>query len=70
MITKAMQLSMNFKNTNKNYSLFHQNNLDLKLKCLLMSHHVESQKKDDWDQTGENGNTQFLVDKPVKRKHF
>jgi hypothetical protein len=35
-----------------------------------MSHHVESQKKDDWDQTGENGNTQFLVDKPVKRKHF
>ena len=57
---------MNFKNTNKNYSLFHQNNLDLK----LMYHHVESQKKDDWDQTGENGNTQFLVDKPVKRKHF
>ena len=61
---------MNFKNTNKINSLFHPNNLDLKLKCLLMSHHVESQKKDDWDQTGENGNTQFLVDKPVKRKHF
>jgi hypothetical protein len=61
---------MNFENTNKINSLFHQNNLDLKLKCLLMSHHVESQKKDDWDQTGENGSTQFLVDKPVKRKHF